>query len=164
MGWALWTCAAERKLMRWTAGHKTRSRSLTTTRGSAWARSVTRLLLPQSGDLLLLPLLLLSPLLLLHHGPQRLLLAGQPLVLLPLTGAAFRRQLEGAWNCGRMESFWGVPERMVARVTWTQWVTAESWRTLWHKQYATLYDRTGAFKNRRESWNKVKNGFMIHIV
>lgn len=170
MGWALWTCAAERKPMRWTAGHKTGPRSLTTGRGSARARSVTRLFLPQSGDLLLLPLLLLSPLLLFHHGPQRLLLAGLPLVLLPLTGAAFRRQLKGAWNCGRMESFWGVPERMVARVTWTQWVTrrlggaaAESWRTLRHKQYATLYDTTG-LKNFKQSQKWIHDTYSVALV
>lgn len=34
MGWALWTCAAERKPMRWTVGHKTGSRFLTTTGGT----------------------------------------------------------------------------------------------------------------------------------
>lgn len=62
-------------------------------------RRTAHLLQSHLGDLLFLPLLLPSPLLLLQHGQLCLSFAGQPLQLLSLSSTALRRQLEALWDC-----------------------------------------------------------------
>lgn len=63
------------------------------------------LFLSQPGNLLLHPLLLLLSLLHLHERPVSLLLTGQLLALLPLSGSPLCRQLKGLYSCGGMNTF-----------------------------------------------------------